>query len=74
MSLSTNPPVASEQVFPRLPSGKVDVAAWMNQLGVRPIADLGELSGGVWPDDEPVDQFLAAREGWKLEGHKETGV
>jgi hypothetical protein len=59
-----------EFALPHLPSGKVDVAAWTKQLGVGPISDLKELSGGVWPDDESVDDFLAARREWRAEGQK----
>jgi hypothetical protein len=50
----------------RLPSGKVDVSAWTKQLGVQPVHDINELSGG-WPDDEFVDDFLAARREWRSE-------
>lgn len=53
--------VVGEATLPRLPSGKVDVAVWIQQLGVAPIDHLEELVAGIWPDDEPVDEFLAAR-------------
>jgi hypothetical protein len=68
MSQSTKPDVIAEFQLPQLPSGKVDVTAWIEQLGVAPISDLDELSTGVWPDDESVDEFLAARRRWRADG------
>ncbi len=65
---TTSPQTVPEFTLPRLPSGKVDVAAWAKHLGIAPIHDLKELAGGVWPDDEPVDEFQAARRGWHGEG------
>jgi hypothetical protein len=34
--------------------------------GVQPIVDLGELLGG-WPEDESIDDFLAALADWRQE-------
>jgi len=73
MFLSTSDLQAVPEIpLPRLPSGKVDVAAWIKQLGVGPIENLAELVGGVWPDDETVDDFLAARRQWRKEGQAES--
>jgi hypothetical protein len=68
---TVDPGAVPEFALPRLPSGEVDVAAWTKQLGVGPIHDLKELSGGVWPEDESVDDFLAARREWRAEGQKQ---
>ena len=57
-----------EFALPRLPSGKIDVAAWTKQLGVAPIHDIRELAVGVWPEEDSVDDFLAARKAWRAEG------
>jgi hypothetical protein len=71
MALSTTTNDAVPEVpLPRLPSGKVDVAEWTKQLGVGPIDDLKELAVGVWPDEESVDDFLAARRQWRTEGQR----
>ncbi len=70
LSTTTNDAV-SEVPLPRLPSGKVDVAAWTKQLGVGPIDDFKELAVGVWPDEESVDDFLTARRQWRTEGQTE---
>ncbi len=37
------------------------------QQGKGPITDLAELHGDFWPDDEPVEDFLAALHEWR--GH-----
>jgi len=60
--------LVGEAALPRLPSGPVDVASWTRQLGVAPIENLDELIGGVWPDEEPVDDFHSARQQWRSEG------
>jgi hypothetical protein len=69
---TVNQDAVPEFPLPRLPSGKVDVAAWAKQLGVEPVQDLKNLSGGVWPDDESVDEFLAARREWRADGRNQA--
>jgi hypothetical protein len=56
----------TEFELPRLPSGKVDIEAWAEQLGVKPITDISEFAI-IWPNDEPVDEFLNARRAWRAE-------
>ncbi|MGD9148533.1 MAG: hypothetical protein PVI80_23425 [Anaerolineae bacterium] len=43
-----------------------DVQALAERQGVQPIVDLGELLGG-WPEDESIDDFLAALADWRQE-------
>ena len=45
----------------------IDLDALIAQQGLRPITDRRALSAGVWPEDESVDDFLAAREAWRRE-------
>ncbi len=40
----------------------------LEHQGVEPISDLSVFGGG-WPDDEPVEEFLAALREWR--GHAE---
>lgn len=66
-------PIPSAQIeLLRLVSGKVDVAAWIKQLGVAPIHEIKELAIGVWANEESVDDFLAARRGWRAEEQSAT--
>ena len=39
--------------------------------GKGPIGDPRILLGDVWPEDEPVEEFLAALHEWR--GHDRTG-
>ena len=41
-----------------------DVHTLAKHQGVQPVADFGVLLGG-WPDDEPVDDFIAAVREWQ---------
>ena len=38
------------------------------QQGKGPVSDLSEIRGDFWPDDEPIEDFLAALHDWR--GHK----
>lgn len=38
------------------------------QQGKSPVTDASELHGDFWPDDEPIEDFLAALHDWR--GHK----
>jgi hypothetical protein len=40
------------------------------QQGKRPVADARTLHGNFWPEDERVEDFLAALHEWR--GHKEA--
>ena len=42
-----------------------DLDTLIARQGVEPIADPMSLAKGIWPEDEPVDDFLAARVAWK---------
>jgi len=41
-----------------------DVHALAEHQGVQPVADFDALLGG-WPEDEPVDDFIAAVYEWR---------
>ena len=43
-----------------------DIEALAEQQGAQPLADFGSLLGG-WPEDEPIDDFLAALNDWRQE-------
>jgi len=38
------------------------------QQGKGPITDVSKLIGDFWPEDEPIEDFLAALREWR--GHK----
>ena len=40
----------------------------INQQGKGPTTDLSLLRGDFWPEDEPIEDFLAALHEWR--GHK----
>ncbi len=52
---------------PRLPEF-IDLPTLMARQGFTPLRDPLALAEGIWPEDESVDDFLAAREGWRREG------
>ena len=52
---------------PRLPE-YIDLPALIAQQGFTPLHDPLALAEGIWPEDEPVDDFLTARETWRREG------
>ena len=68
MSIDESRGIDPGEILPRLPSGKVDVEAWLRQQGVGPILDPSKLKGDFWPEDESIDDFLAARREWRKEG------
>ncbi len=37
-------------------------------LGIEPINDIEKLYGDFWPEDESVDDFIAAMKAWDKEG------
>jgi hypothetical protein len=43
-----------------------DIQALAEQQGTQPVADFDSLLGG-WPEDEPIDDFLAALDHWRQE-------
>jgi len=38
------------------------------EQGVEPVANIDELYGTFWPEDESVDDFIAAMKEWDREG------
>lgn len=42
----------------------MDIQSLAEQQNVQPVTDLSALLGG-WPDDEPLDDFLAAVREWR---------
>jgi hypothetical protein len=46
----------------------VDLPTLIDQQAVAPLTDPLALAEGVWPEDEEVDEFLAARAAWQHEG------
>ncbi len=44
-----------------------DVHTLAEHQGVQPVADFDALLGG-WPEDEPVDDFIAAVREWRQHG------
>jgi hypothetical protein len=42
----------------------------IGQQGKRPLKDPSILLGDFWPEDEPIERFLAALDDWR--GHKRT--
>jgi hypothetical protein len=46
----------------------LDLEALAAQQGVRPVTNLDDLFGDFWPEDESVDEFIAAVRQWRREG------
>lgn len=46
----------------------VDLETLAATQGVRPITNLDDLVGDFWPEDESVDDFVAAVRRWRREG------
>ena len=44
------------------------VADLLREQGVKPIAKIEELKADSWPDDESIEDFLAAVRRWREEG------
>ena len=60
-----NPKPANERY---LLLGHPSIAELMTEQGVKPIGDPQELLGDFWPEDESVDDFIAAVREWR--GHR----
>ena len=52
---------------PRLPD-RIDLSTLLARQAVAPMSDPLGLVEGIWPEEESVDEFLAAREAWQREG------
>jgi hypothetical protein len=42
------------------------------EQGVKPIASIDDLRADFWPEDESIDEFLAAVREWRRHGTKES--
>ena len=51
---------------PTLPD-RVKLQELIVQQGFYPLVDPLAKASGIWPDEEKVDDFLEARERWRLE-------
>jgi hypothetical protein len=60
------PPMMSGAASRRQPS--IDWRALAAQQGTGPITDLDQLVGDFWPEDETVDELIAAVRAWRREG------
>lgn len=38
------------------------------EQGVKPVKDIKDLVGDFWPEDESIDDFIAAVREWRREG------
>lgn len=47
---------------------RLDLETLAAEQGVSPVANFEDLLGDFWPEDESVEDFLAARERWRREG------
>lgn len=65
-TMGTAPPVLSGKAFRTQPP--IDWPLLAAEQGVRPIGDLSELAGDFWPEDESIDDFVAAVREWRREG------
>jgi hypothetical protein len=52
------------------PEESVDIEKLAAQQGVGPVADPGDLVGDFWPEDENIDDFIAAVRRWRKEEKK----
>lgn len=46
----------------------LDLEALAAEQGVHPIADISQLLGDFWPEDDDIDEFVAAIRAWRSEG------
>ena len=47
---------------------KISIEELVAQQGVKPIENIDDLKGDFWPEDESVDDFIAAVRQWRDEG------
>ena len=52
-------------------SGHPSIEELKQAPGAGPTSDRRQLLGDFWPEDEDIDDFLAAVRDWR--GHNETG-
>jgi hypothetical protein len=51
--------------------GHPSVEQLMAEQGTGPITDIASLRGDFWPEEESIEDFLAALHEWR--GHNRTG-
>jgi hypothetical protein len=51
-------------------TGHPTIAQLVAEQGTEPISDVSALHGDFWPEEEPIEGFLAALHEWR--GHKRT--
>lgn len=49
---------------------KIDIDRLAEEQGVGIVADFDALLGDFWPDNETIDDFLAARQRWRIEDER----
>ena len=47
---------------------RIDLPTLLAQQAVTPMSDPLSAVEGIWPEEDSVDEFLAAREAWQHEG------
>jgi len=60
-------PIEDDRQTPVDEAGHPSLELLIRQQGVHPVADIRELMGDFWPEDESIDDFLAALHKWR--GH-----
>jgi hypothetical protein len=53
-----------------LRKGRPSIEELTREQGVKPVRDARELLGDFWPEDESVDDFIAAVRKWR--GHSKN--
>jgi hypothetical protein len=66
LNARTEPLVVSGREF--FSRSQEDLATLVARQGVPPVNNLDDLVGGFWPEDEAVDDFIAAVRQWRREG------
>jgi hypothetical protein len=51
-------------------TGHPSIEELMHQQGTAPITDVSALHGDFWPEEESIEDFLAALHDWR--GHKHS--
>jgi hypothetical protein len=60
----------NRRALPYSPVGHPSVEQLMAEQGTGPIRDTAVLHGDFWPEEESIEDFLAALHEWR--GHKRT--
>lgn len=60
---------AAKDIYKAMTSARTqarsELEALAEEQGVAPVADAGDLVGDFWPEDESVDEFVAAVREWR---------